>query len=158
MRNPKLVSDIKSDFDSKIYDVLPMSNWWAIQLYLTKIENVLFILLYIGIRIGKSKSSSLLPVNKFQHIFIELAGVLAVVPQVCLRHDQKGNYSLLLNNSICVKRVVSSELHIFLLNYLCLARPLVTRLRTLFINLVHLLSIHLSHHSKIVVFCYVSFL
>ena len=62
---------------------------------------------------GKSKSSSLLPVNKFQYIFIELARVLAVVPQVYLRHDQKGDYSLFLNNSICVKRVVSSELHIF---------------------------------------------
>ena len=33
MRNPKLVTDLKPDIDSKNAGVRLISNWWAIQLY-----------------------------------------------------------------------------------------------------------------------------
>ena len=33
MRNPKLVSDLKSDIYRKSYDDVPISNRWTIKLY-----------------------------------------------------------------------------------------------------------------------------
>ena len=40
LRNPQLISDLKSELDSKSYDDAPisMSNWWAIQLHTLSVE------------------------------------------------------------------------------------------------------------------------
>ena len=46
LRNPKLLSDLKSDLESKSYDVVQKSNWWAIRLLISLKTIALHVVMY----------------------------------------------------------------------------------------------------------------